>query len=153
MSLPPESDEPTRRLPPRGPVEPLPPEREVIRTEVDPAWAQEILGRLRSLRTAVALVALLSLAALGVGIYALLTQEEEGDARPGASQERVRELEDRVDAVEAQAEDAPSDNSVARLRGQQQQLEERVKAVEDRADDTGVEDVQADVRQLSDSVD
>jgi chromosome segregation ATPase len=152
MALPPESDEPTRRLPPTRP-EALPVEREVVRTEVDPAWTQAILDRLRSLRTSIALVALLSLAALGVGLWALLTQEEEGDARRGASQQRVQELEARVDAIESEAEDAPSQNAVARLRGEQQQLEKRVQAVEDRADDSGVEDVQADVRQLSDTVD
>src|SRR5829696_1348180 len=153
MSLPPESDEPTRRLPPTGPVEPLPAERETVRTVIDPAWTQEILDRLRSLRTSLALVALLSLGALGVGLWALLTKEEESDARRGASQQLVQRLEDRVEALESETEDAPSQNAVARLRGQQQQLEERLKTVEDRADDSAVEDVQADVRQLAEVID
>ena len=151
MSLPPESDEPTRRLPPTRPAEPLPPEREVVR-EVDPAWTQEIVDRLRSLRTAVVLLTLLSLAALGVGVYALLTQEEESDTRRGASVERVRDLEERVDAVESEAEDAPSQAAVGRLRDQQRDLEERLSDVEEQSDDSGVEDVRSDMQQLSDAI-
>ena len=151
MSLPTDPDEPTRRLPPVQPAEPLP-EREVVTTEVDPAWTQEILDRLRSLRTAVALLGVLSLAALGVGLWALLTQEEEGDARRGASQERVRELENRVEALESETEDAASQDAIERLRDQQGQLDERVSAVEDQSDGAAVEDVQADVRELSDGL-
>ena len=152
MSLPPESDEPTRRLPPTAPAEPLR-EREVVAAEPDPVWVQEILGRLRSLRTWVALVGVLALAALGVWLWALLTQEEEGDARQGASQERVQQLEERVDELESETEDAASQNAVDELRDQQQDLEERMRAVENQAADGGaVEDVQADVRQLSDAV-
>jgi len=151
MALPPEPEEPTRRLPPTRPAEPLPPEREVVR-EVDPAWTREFAGRLRSLRTAVVLLALLSLAALGVGIYALLTQEEEGDARRGASVERVQELEDRVDAVESEVEDVPSQEAVARLRDQQRDLEQRLSALEDQSDDNGVEEVRSDLQQLSDAI-
>ena len=150
MALPPESDEPTRRLPPTRPIEPLP-EREVVR-EVDPAWTQAILDRLRSLRTAVVLFALLSLAALGVGIYALLTQEEENDARRGASQQRVQDLEDRVDELGSQTEEAASQDAVGRLRDQQRDIEKRLSAVEDAPDDSVVEDLRSDIRQLSDAV-
>ena len=152
MSLPPDPDEPTRRLPPVEPAQPVR-EREVVTsTEVDPAWTHEILDRLRSLRTALTLVGVLSLVALGVGLWALLTQEEEGDARRGASQERVRELEDRVDALESETEDAASQDAIGRLRDQQRQLGERLSAVEDQADGAALEDVQADVRQLSDGL-
>ena len=152
MSLPPDPDEPTRRLPPVQPAEPLA-EREVVTTtEADPAWTQEILDRLRSLRTAVALLGVLSLAALGVGLWALLTQEEEGDARRGASQERVRDLEDRVDALENETEDAPSQDAVERLRDQQRQLDERLSAVEEQSDGASAEDVQGDVSELSDGL-
>lgn len=152
MSLPPESDEPTRRLPPTRPAEPLA-EREVVTTEPDPVWVHEVLGRLRSLRTWVALIGVIALAALGVGLWALLTQEEDGDARRGASQERVRELEDRVDDLESETDDVASQDAVGRLRDQQQELEERLGAIEDQASDGGgVEDVQADVRELSDAI-
>jgi hypothetical protein len=152
VSLPPDPDEPTRRLPPTPPAEPLR-EREVVTTtEPDPAWMREILDRLSSLRTAVALLGILALAALGVGLWALLTQEEEGDARQGASQERVRELEDRVDALENETEDAASQDAIGRLREQQRALDERLKAVEE-SDSAAVEDAQADVRQLSEGLD
>ena len=153
MSLPPESDEPTRRLPPTRPAEPLP-EREVVTTtEPDPGWVQEILDRLRSLRTGLALVGVLATAALGVGLWALLSQEEEGDARQGASRERVQALDERVDELESETEDAASQNAVQGLRDQQQELEERVRAVEEQASDGGgAEDVQADVQQLSDAI-
>ena len=149
MSLPPDPDEPTRRLPPSRPAEPIR-EREVVTSaELDPAWTQEILDRLGSLRTAVALLGVVSAAALGVGLWALLTQEEEGDARRGASQERVRELDDRVDALESETEDAASRDAVEQLRDQQRELEERLSAVEDQSDGAAIDDVQADVRQLS----
>jgi DNA repair exonuclease SbcCD ATPase subunit len=152
VSRPPDPDEPTRRLPPTQPAEPLR-EREVVTsTELNPAWIQEILDRLRSLRTAVALLGVLSVAALGVGLWALLTQEEEGDARQGASQERVRELEVRVDALESETEDAASQDAVGQLRDRQRQLEERLSAVEDQSDPAAIEDVQADARQLSDGL-
>lgn len=152
LSLPPDPDEPTQRLPPAPPAEPLR-EREVVTsTELDPTWTEEILGRLRSLRTAVAMVGVLAVLALGAGIWALLTQEEEGDARPGASQERVRELEDRVEALESKTEDAASQKAVERLSNQQRQLEERLSAIEDQSDGDAIKDVQADVRQLSDGL-
>jgi DNA repair exonuclease SbcCD ATPase subunit len=152
LSRPPDPDEPTRRLPPSQPAEPLR-EREVLTsTELDPAWTQEILDRLRSLRTAIALLGVLSVAALGVGVWALLTQEDEGDAQRGASQERVRELEDRVEALEAETEDAASQDAVEQLRDEQRELEERLSAVEDQSDGAALEDVQADVRQLSDDL-
>src|SRR5688500_16071991 len=107
MSQPPDPDEPTRRLPAVEPAEPVR-EREVVTTtEPDPAW-QEILGRLRSLRGWLALVGVLATAALGVGLWALLSQEEEGDAQQGASQQRVQTLEDRVDKLESETEDAAS---------------------------------------------
>jgi hypothetical protein len=152
VALPPESDEPTRRLPPTRPAEPLR-EREVVTTaEPDPAWIQDVSDKLRSLRTAVALLAVLSLAALGVGIWALLTQEEEGDARRGASQERVQELEDRVDKLETETGDAASQDAVERVREEQEQLEERLSAVEEQAGDGGAEDVQADLQEFSDAI-
>jgi gas vesicle protein len=152
LSLPPDPDEPTRRLPPVQPAEPVR-EREVVTTEPGPGWEQEILDRLRSLRTGLALVGVLATAALGVGLWALLSQEEEGDAQQGASRERVQSLENQVDELESQTEDAASQSSVDRLRDQQQELEERLSAVEEQSsDDGGAEDVQADVRELSDAI-
>src|SRR5918992_117796 len=59
-------------------------------------------------RDAVGLLAVVAVAALGLALWALLTQEEERDARGGASAERVSDLEDRVDDLESDAEQAPS---------------------------------------------
>jgi hypothetical protein len=152
LSLPPDPDEPTRRLPPSRPAEPLR-EREVITsTELDAVWTQEILGRLRSLRTAVTLVGVLSVVALGVGVWALLTKEEEGDAQRGASQQRVRELEVRLQALESETDDAASQDAVEQLRGQRRQLEQRLTAVEDQLHGGALEDTRADIRQLSDGL-
>jgi hypothetical protein len=81
VSLPPDPDEPTRRLPPTEPAQPIR-EREVVTShELEPAWVQEVLDRLRSLRTAVALLGVVAVAALALALWALLMQEEEGDAR------------------------------------------------------------------------
>jgi cell division protein FtsL len=155
VSLPPDPDEPTRRLPPTEPAQPIR-EREVVTShELEPAWVQEVLDRLRSLRTAVALVGVVAVAALGLALWALLMQEEEGDARRGASAERVRDLEDRVDDLESQVRDAASDEAVDRLRDGQERLGERLRAVEDQAggpSEGAIEDLQQDVTQLGDAV-
>ena len=155
MSLPADPDEPTRRLPPTEPAQPIA-EREVVTSrELEPAWLQEVLDRLRSLRTAVGLLGVVAVAALGVALWALLTQEEESDARRGASSERVRDLENRVDDLESRLTDAASGDSVDRLRDAQGRLEERVQAVEDRVGGPSagaVEDLQGDVGQLGDAV-
>jgi len=156
VSLPPDPDEPTQRLPTTPPTtppaEPLR-EREVVTTEPDPVWVEQIMGRLRSLRGWLALVGVLALAALGVGLWALLSKEEEGDAKQGAAVQRVQALEDRVDELEKDTDDAASQNAVDGLRDQQKELEQRVSAVEKQASDGGnADDVQADVQQLSDSV-
>ena len=154
MSVPPDPDDPTRRLPPTEPAQPLR-EREVVTSdEVEPVWAQEMRDRLRSLRTAVALLGVLAVAALGVALWSLLSQEEEGDSQRGASQERVRDLDERVEDLESESGDAASRNAVERLRDEQEQLEERLSAVEERPgapSRDAVEDLQADVTQLSDA--
>lgn len=155
MSVPPDPEDPTRRLPPTEPAQPMR-EREVVMSdELEPAWVQDMRDRLRSLRAAVALLGVLAVAALGVAVWSLLTQEEEGDAQRGASQERVRDLEQRVEDVESESGDAASRDAVERLRDEQEQLGERLTAVEDRPGGPSrgsVEELQADVTQLSDGV-
>jgi DNA repair exonuclease SbcCD ATPase subunit len=159
VSQPPPSDpdEPTRRLPPARPAEPIR-EREVVTTvEPEPEWVQHILDRLRSLRTAVALLGLVAVAALGVALWSLLSQEEEGDARRGASQERVRELENRVEELESESGDAPSRAALQRQGDQVDELEQRLADIEAEAgsgaSSGAVEGLQEDVTQLSDGVD
>jgi flagellar biosynthesis chaperone FliJ len=155
VSLPPDPDEPTRRLPPTEPAEPIR-EREVVTShELEPVWVQEVLDRLRSLRTAVGLLGVVAVAALGVALWALLTQEEEDDARRGASSERVRDLEDRVDNLESGVRDAASGDAVDRLREGQERLDERLRAVEDQAggpSDGMIENLQRDMTQLGEAI-
>ena len=107
------------REPPRHPVDSDAP---------PPPTLEEVLDRLRSLRTMLAVVALLSLAALGVGLWALLADAGDRDRR-GASPERVSQLEDRTDELERELEDRASDESVEELRGEQEQLAERLEAL------------------------
>jgi outer membrane murein-binding lipoprotein Lpp len=165
VSQPSDPDEPTRRLPPTHRPDAPPPreyEREVAVTADDElVWREEIVDRLSSLRTAVVLLGILAVAALGIALWALLTQEEESDARRGASADQVRDLEERVEELEQDIEQAPSRDALSQLSETVESLDERVGAVEDRVERQGadggaseqaVEDLQGDVQQLGDSV-
>ena len=165
MARPPDPDEPTRRLPPtERPDAPSPRthEREVVVTADDELiWRQELVERLSSLRTAVVLLGILAVAALGIALWALLTQEEESDARRGASADQVRDLEERVDELEQDIEQAAARGELSQLSETVESLDERVGAVEDRVERAGadggaseqaVEDLQGDVQQLGDTV-
>ena len=141
MSRPPDPDEPTRRLPQTHSHGPLPPpayEREVaVTAEDDLVWREEILDRLNSLRGAVVLLGILAVAALGVALWALLSPEEESDGRRGASAERVRDVEQRVDELEQESERAPSRRALSQLSETIDSLDERIAAVEDRVEGQG----------------
>ncbi len=161
MSSPRDPDEPTRRLPPtHGPPAPPPRvhEREVaVEPDDDIVWREEIVDRLNSLRTAVVLLGIVAVAALGVALWALLTQEEEDDARRAASAQQVRNLEERVEELEQDIDRAPSRDALSQLSETVESLDERVGAVEDRVEEGGgtsaqVEDLQRDVQQLGDAV-
>jgi hypothetical protein len=165
MSWPRDPDEPTRRLPPSHRPDAPPPreyEREVTVTAGDElVWREEIVDRLNSLRTAVVLLGILAVAALGVALWALVNQEEETDARRGASADQVRDLEERVEDLEQDIERAPSGDALSQLSETVESLDERVGAVEDRverergeggASEQAVEDLQGDVEQLGDAV-
>jgi predicted nucleic acid-binding Zn-ribbon protein len=161
VSRPPDPDEPTRRLPPtHHPDAPPPPayEREVAVTAEDEfVWREEVIDRLNSLRAAVVLLGILAVAALGIALWALLSEEQEGDGRRGASADRVRDVEERVERLEQDIERAPSRQEVAQLSETVESLDERVAAVEAQGADGGaseqaVEDLQADVQQLGDAV-
>jgi hypothetical protein len=93
--------------PPDGPTEPLPPadaprvrERlveEPVVPAADPLPIVHFEDALRSLRTAVVLLGLLSVAALGVAVYALIKGQEADRGSAGSG--RVSRLEDRVDRL------------------------------------------------------
>jgi outer membrane murein-binding lipoprotein Lpp len=131
-------------------------EREVVvMADDDLMWREEILDRLNSLRTAVVLVGILAVVALGIALWARFTQEEESDARRGASAERVRDLEERIEELDQDIERAASRDALSQLSETVESLDERVAALERRgggASEQAVEDLQADVQQLVDAV-
>lgn len=115
-SNPPPPDRPTERLQPPPPPPPPPPrapqapvyEERVVAPAADPSM---ILLRLedavRSLRTGLMVVGVIAVAALGVGIYALMQADDDatGGSRSGlASDSRVSELDDRIDRVSRQVQ-------------------------------------------------
>jgi hypothetical protein len=142
-------DQPTRRVPPDAAGPPPVPGDPVAVVE-DPFLADA----LRSLRTWVVLVGIVALGALGVGLWALLTMEEETDARRGASVERVERLESRADALESGVDDRAAKGTVDELRDQQDQLSKQVTALEKRSQRAdGTDEVQQSVDELQQSVD
>jgi chromosome segregation ATPase len=137
-------------------------EREVaVMADDDLMWREEILDRLNSLRNAVVLLGVLAVAALGIALWALFTQEEESDARRGASAEQVRDLEERLEELEQDIDRAPSRDALSQLSDTVESLDERVAALEDSVERQGgdggaseqaVEELQDDVQQLGDAV-
>ena len=107
---PPPPDRPTERLPPS------PPPRQVYEERVAPAAVDRdaILLRIEdaigSLRTGLMLVGVLAVAALGVAIYALVKEDDNGGgSRSGlATDDRVSQLDDRIDRISRQVQDLRS---------------------------------------------
>jgi hypothetical protein len=125
--------------PPRRPP-PAVARRPVAYVEPDePLWRQEVRDRLRSLTTAVTLVATVAIAALGIALWALFTGEQGGD---GASAQRVRDLDRRVRALESLSQQGASREDFASVRDRQQALDDRVQALEERVEQPS-EDVAA----------
>jgi hypothetical protein len=159
---------PTRRLPPQQPGPGRPPEqapggvheREYVEEEAPPP-GEDLRDRLRSLQTALAVVGVIALAALGLSLYTLLSDDEEGDGRANASQQRVSNLEDRVDRLEDRVGNRATENSVSELRSEQQELATQVEQLSEQAggSDAGdqaqqaVGDLQSDLNQLERRVD
>jgi hypothetical protein len=105
--------------------------QDIVRAGADElAWRELIHDDLRSLRTRVAIVTVLAVAALGVAVWALLGDDSGGARRDGASAARVAALARRVDAVQAAVERTPS-SAIARLRAEQQALAKQLAAVTD----------------------
>jgi polyhydroxyalkanoate synthesis regulator phasin len=115
MSTTPPPDRPTERLQPAPP----PPQYE---RAVDPRApvatdATLLFTRLQdaisSLRTALVLVGVLAVAALGVALYAVL-RNDNGTTRGAASADRVARLDDRVDRLSRQVQQLRSSSSGTR---------------------------------------
>ena len=152
------SDDPTRRIPEIPPRD-LPP----AYAPAAPVYAEDedprvLSDRIRSLQTALALLGVLAVAALGVALWALLTGDDDDQQRVdrrGASTERVAELEARVDELRGAVRDAPSAEAVQQLQDDQQQLQTQVDEVAEAAggEQTATdEEARAAVEQLTSQV-
>lgn len=123
-TTPPPPDRPTERLQPSPPVY----EERVVAPAADPnAILLRLENAIGSLRTGLMIVGVIAVAALGVAIYALLqTDEEGGGSRSGlATDDRVSQLDDRVDRISRQVQGLRSGDSAG---GEAQ--EERIAALE-----------------------
>lgn len=125
--------------PPEGPTErlrpsPPPPQQPVYEERVATAGVDvnAVLLRLEdaigSLRTGLMVVGVIAVAALGVSIYSLMQDDDEGGgSRSGlASDSRVSDLEDRVDRISRQVQDVRSGDNAGG-----DEVEERVAALEE----------------------
>ena len=154
MAGPPPED-PTRRLapaspPPPGGRDPLP--REYAYVEGDPEPGRgAVLDELRALKRWLAVVGVIALAGLGISLYTLLSEDEDGDGR-GASRTSVRQLDDRVDQVEDDIRERATKNSVSELREEQEALDTRVDEVSEQAgegpDADAVSELRSQVEEL-----
>jgi polyhydroxyalkanoate synthesis regulator phasin len=118
------TDDPDRG---RHPTVPLAAEREFARAEADElAWRELVRDQLHSLRTGLILLGVLALVAFGIGLWALLTAESVDQSRAAVQAARVRDLERRVDAVQAEVARAPTAGDLAALRAEQRALQQSV---------------------------
>lgn len=118
MSTPPlPPDRPTEPQTARVPVAPAAPAgtQRVVEPPADQHWVASLEDQIRSLRTFMALLTLLSLGALGVGIYALIKAQDNEDK--SASQARVARIDERVDKVESDLRRTSEENDPSRLEG------------------------------------
>jgi uncharacterized protein HemX len=117
-------------------------------------FREEVRDRLRSLTTSVALLAVLAAAALGVAIWALLSSQDSGGTQ-AASVSRVRALEDRVDELAADLNNAPSKAALQQLNRREQELAGKVDALDKQATQTAddLDTVTTDVDTLKQDVD
>lgn len=137
MPIDPRDPQPTEPIRAREPVAREP----VLAADpvADAAWFARIEDQVRSLRTMVALLSVLSLLALGLGAYALLRDDDSGR---GASRERVARLDDRVRSLEARAGRSANSTDTNRLATD----------LADKADKADVDALKAEVKQLRTSV-
>ncbi len=151
MAGPPPED-PTRRLTPATPLPPQPvgAPREYAYVEGDPD-APRVFDELRALKRWLAVVGAIALAGLGISLYTLLSEDEDGDGR-GASRTSVRQLEQRVESLDDEVRDRATKTSVSELREDQEQLDGRVDEVSEQAeggaDADAIDDLRSQVEEL-----
>jgi len=155
MSIPP-PDRPTERLQPQPAPQPVHEERVVTPTVDTHAVLLRLEDSIQSLRTGLMLVGVIAVAALGVAIYALMKEDDGTTASnsSAASDSRVSQLDDRIDRLSRQVQDARSEASGA---GDAAALDDRVaaleKTVETLADRPAPGDATQAVNELSDRID
>jgi hypothetical protein len=151
----------TARQPPEEPTRPIPParplatEREVVRTAREGTLWAEVLDRLGSVRAGLVAVTVLAFAALGVALWALLSDVGDPD-REAATRVRIERLTDRVDRLQSQVGEAASEGGVAAIRQGQRALQRRVQKLgvtvaESAAGAQDVEQMATSVQALQDS--
>lgn len=148
------ADDPTRvnRPPDHGPDDPgRPSERETVYEEGDRGWFAQLTDRLESLRTGLAIVAVVAVAGLAVGLISLLGDDESESAGDGgASPARVQGLEDRLDEFEERLGNRAGENAVSDLESTQQELADRIDSLEQSVEGGG--DQAAAIDDLNQSV-
>lgn len=144
-------------LPPDRPTDPQravqhhPPVEERVRSP-DPVLLR-LEDAVDSLRTGIMIVGVIAVAALGVGIYSLVSQDDGGEgSRSGlASDSRVSKLDDRVDSISRQVQDLRG------AEGDDDELGERVEALEKTVKELAERPTPGDateaVKELSDRID
>jgi uncharacterized protein HemX len=134
------SDHPTWRLPATRPVAG---QRDVTYVEADEAlWRDYLRDRLASLTTGLTLVAIVAVAALGVGLWSVFA-----DPGDDVSTERLRRLEQRVEQLDARLGERPGAQDLIAVREQQQSLDQRLRALEEQASEPA-EETQAMIQSI-----
>ena len=123
-------------------------ERPTEGLDPDTRWYLEIRDRLRSLNRALVVVAVLTVVALGVALWALFA-EENHDRRTQAG--AIRALKERVDNLEAEVERAPTRVQVS-IREEQRSIDERLNALED-GTNAAIADIRQDIDELRRRID
>lgn len=114
MSTTPPPDRPTERLQPTPP----PQYERVVPAGADPNLLfVRLEDTISSLRTALVIVGVLAVAALGLGLYAVLSNDNStGTTRGAASADRVARLDDRVDRLSRQVQQLRSSTNALTRR-------------------------------------
>ncbi|MDP8967254.1 MAG: hypothetical protein M3N04_01500 [Actinomycetota bacterium] len=147
-TTPPPPDRPTERLQPSPPPGPVYEERVAAGPDVS-AILLRLEDAISSLRTGLVIVGVIAVAALGVAIYTLLQDDETGGSRSGlASDERVSQLDERVDRISRQVQGLRAGDGGD---GGDEGLEDRVAALE-RSVETLAERPAADPQQAIDEL-
>jgi polyhydroxyalkanoate synthesis regulator phasin len=149
MSTVPPPEPPTRRIDPVAPPPPVHEERPVYQERVvEPAVAPvdpnlmfvRLEDAISSLRTGLVFVGILTVLAIGLSIYAITQNDDNnaGNTRAGASSQRVATLDDRIDRLSRQVQQARADaRSAGDLTGRVDALSRSVSSLRGQAGSGG----------------